>query len=90
MSAESWDSSVGSQEPGTRKLCTRGWGWPYLGLGESKMRCPLSLPGQGWVLRVLQTLVQMLQLQAGVDGSRSAQLPGQGLLPGLQGQRRFL
>lgn len=54
------------------------------------MRYPLSLPGQGWVLRVLQMLVQMLQLQAGVNGSKSAQLPGQGLLAGLQGQRRFL
>lgn len=73
-------------------LCTgQGQDWPYLGLGESELRRQLSSLGQGQVLGVLETLVQVLQLQAGVDGSRLAQLPGQGLLlGGLQRQCQLL
>lgn len=82
---------MGSQRAGTGELCTgQGQDWPYLGLGESKLHCQLSSLGQGQVLGMLETLVQVLQLQAGVDGSRLAQLPGQGRLGGFQGQCQFL
>lgn len=91
VSAKSWDSFVGSQEARTRKLCPgQGQDWPYLGLGESELRCQLSSLGQGQVLGMLETLVQVLQLQAGVDGSRLAKLPGQGLLGGLERQCQLL
>lgn len=68
----------------------QGQDWPYLGLGESELGCQLSSLRQGQVLGMLETLVQVLQLQAGVDGSRLAQLPGQGLLGRLERQCQLL
>lgn len=77
-------------------LAPQGWDWPHLGLGEAELRCQLGPLGQRQVLRVLEALVQVLQLQAGVDGPGLAQLLGGGLLAplrglgGLQGQRWLL
>lgn len=47
---------------------------PYLGLGEPQLRSQLGALGQRQVLRLLEALVESLQLQAGVDGARLAQL----------------
>lgn len=66
---------------------------PHLGLGEAELRGQLGPLGQRQVLRVLETLVQVLQLQARVDSPRLAELLGRGLralLRGLRGQRRLL
>lgn len=83
VSAKLWDSFVGSQRAENGKFCLeQGQDWPYLGLGESELCCQLSSLRQGQVLGVLETLVQVLELQARVDGSGLAQLPGQGLLLG--------
>lgn len=70
-----------------------GWDWPHLRLGEAELRGQLGPLGQRQVLRVLETLVQVLQLQIRVDGPRLAELLGRGLrapLRGLQGQQRLL
>lgn len=70
-----------------------GWDWPHLRLGEAELRSQLGPLGQRQVLRVLETLVQVLQLQTRVDGPRLPELLGRGLwapLRGLRGQRRLL
>lgn len=70
-----------------------GWDWPHLCLGEAKLRGQLGPLGQSQVLRVLETLVQALQLQTRIDGPRLPELLGRGLrapLRGLRGQRRLL
>ena len=70
-----------------------GWDWPHLRLGEAELRGQLGPLGQRQVLRVLETLVQVLQLQTRVDGPRLPELLGRGLwvpLRGLRGQRRLL
>lgn len=38
-----------------------GWDWPHLRLGEAELRGQLGPLGQRQVLRVLETLVQVLQ-----------------------------
>lgn len=70
-----------------------GRDWPHLGLGEAELCSQLGPLGQRQVLRVLETLVQVLQLQARVDGPRLAQPFGRGPrepLGGLRGRRRLL
>lgn len=57
----------------------------YLGLGEAELRRQLGPLGQRQVLRVLEALVQVLQLQARVDGPGLAQLLGGGLPAPLRG-----
>lgn len=49
-------------------------GGPYLGLGEPQLGRQLGTLRQRQVLGLLETLVESLQLQAGVDGARLAQL----------------
>lgn len=57
----------------------RKLGLAHLGLGEAELRGQLGPLGQCQVLRVLEPLVEVLQLQARVDGPGLAELLGRGL-----------
>lgn len=60
--------------PGIATIPFAPGGGSYLGLGEPQLGRQLGTLRQRQVLGLLETLVESLQLQAGVDGARLAQL----------------